>query len=142
MKLQWTTLWKVRNCYDFVLSAHLSKKMPLFLTLKQNIMYWFDYTKLCKIIPTYGSFETGFSYFYNLALIILKKHGWQKKKWKRWHRGEGVQQKKCTQNFSVSIFSTTQFLLLCIPWGSGNITASYNKNLFKRLPVHLEQLFY
>ena len=47
-----------------------------------------------------------------------------------------VQPKKkmsLTQNFSVPNFSSTQFLILCISWGSDNITVSNNKNKSKKL---------
>ena len=54
--------------------------------------------------------------------------GWRNKLRKK--TGGEVAAKKVmslTQNFAVLIFSTIQFLLLCVSWGSGNITVSNNK---------------
>ena len=53
------------------------------------------------------------------------------KKWQKvTYGGEGAARKvvPLTPNFSIPIFFSTQFSILCIPWGPDNIAVNTNKN--------------
>ena len=75
----------------------------------------------------------------------LVPRGLSRKKWQKIAQGVVSESKKLmwiTQNFSLRIFSSTQFSFLCISWGSNNNIMNNKKNKFKRPSERLRKLFY